>query len=159
MTNKYYTYDIYLPKHLHLRKSIIINKIISTLNDKRSWTKYGFKFHYTPNQKTNFLITIATNSSIQRICNFDGLSCADLSDNIIYLNLENWKGGCRKSKLSLQDYRTYMILHEVGHIIGKKHIKIKNCKPLTKCPVMIQQTLGIYNLLPNCWPTKYDNFI
>jgi hypothetical protein len=151
-----YTYDIKIPPSLNLRESLIINKIIDTLNDPQGWAKFGYHFYYNPNKKTDFIIKIVPNKTIKKICKFDGLSCCDLSTNIIYLNLENWKKGSKKSKLSLDEYRCYQITHECGHIIGKGHLKIEDFKPGTKAPVMIQQTLGIGNLKPNCYPTIYD---
>ncbi len=168
MTKKYYTYDIKIPPSLNLRESLIINKITNTLNDTRGWRKFGYNFDYNPVhylnarpgraiQKVDFIITIVPNKIIKRICGFNGLSCADSSTNIIYLNLEKWKKGSSKSKLSLDDYRNYQILHECAHILGKNHIKLEDCKPRIKCPIMVQQTLGIGHLLPNCWPTEMDN--
>lgn len=154
--NHHYSYDIKIPPNLNLRESLIINKIIDTLNHPRGWVKFGYHFYYTPNKITDFIITIVPNKIIKKICKFDGLSCADRSTNIIYLNLENWKKGSKKSKLSLDQYRCYQILHECGHIIGKDHLKTQDFKSGTKAPIMIQQTLGIDNLKPNCYPTIYD---
>lgn len=154
---KYYTYDIKIPPSLNLRESLIVNKIITTLNDRRGWRKFGYRFDYNPDKNVDFIITIVPNKIITKICGFDGLSCSDSSTNIIYLNLEKWKNGSSRSKLSLDEYRSYLIFHECSHITGKGHIKIENCKPFTKCPVMVQQTLGIGNLKPNCFPTKMDN--
>lgn len=153
---KHYKYDIKIPPSLNLRESLIINKIIYTLNDPRGWVKFGYSFDYTPNKIVDFIITIVPNKIIKKICKFSGLSCADLLNNIVYLNLEKWKVGSSKSKLSLHEYRCYQILHECGHIIGKGHLKIKDFKSGTKAPIMIQQTLGIGDLKPNCWSTDYD---
>jgi hypothetical protein len=156
---KYYTYDIKIPQSLNLRESLIINKIVDTLNDRRGWRKFGYNFKYNPYQNVDFIITIVPNKTIKKVCNFSGLSCADTSTNTVYLNLEKWKKGSYKSKLSLDEYRTYLIFHECGHILGKDHIELEDCKPGTKCPVMIQQTIGIGNLRSNCWPTKMDSLI
>jgi hypothetical protein len=153
---KHYKYDIKIPPSLNLRESLIINKIIYTLNDPRGWVKFGYSFDYNPNKIVDFIITIVPNKVIKKICKFNGLSCADLSANIIYLNLENWKRGSSKSKLLLDEYRCYQIFHECGHILGKGHLKIKDFKSGTKAPIMIQQTLGIGNLKPNCYPTVHD---
>ena len=156
---KHYIYDIKIPDNITIRKSYVIDKIVNTLNDRRGWKKFGYNFSYKQNSNVDFIITIASNEIIKKICKFSGLSCADTSKNIVYLNLEKWKRGTKRSKLSLDDYRTYLILHECGHIIGKDHKKISDCKPNSKCPIMVQQTLGISNLKPNCWPTKMDNEI
>lgn len=156
---KHYTYDIKIPPSLNLRESLIINKITNTLNDSRGWRKFGYRFDYVGDLKPDFIITIVPNKIIKKVCGFNGLSCADSSTNIVYLNLEKWKKGSSKSKLSLDDYRNYLILHECSHITGKGHIKLEDCTPGIKCPIMVQQTLGIGNLKPNCWPTKMDSLI
>ena len=51
------------------------------------------------------------------------------------------------SKLSLEDYRQYMVSHEIGHILGHEHVKC----PCVGCkaPIMMQQTLGIGKCQPN----------
>jgi len=158
MNHKYnYTYDILLdPKLDDKKKLTIANKIKNVLNDSRGWKQFGYKFTFNKD-KSDMIITLAKNEKIKEICNFDGLSCADLNNNVIYLNLENWIHGIQKSKLSLNDYRTYMICHEVGHILGKGHIKLSKLQSGSKVPVMVQQTLGIGNCKPNCWPLSWEN--
>ena len=167
MLDKSYTYNIIINPKLKLKQNLIINKIVDTLNDKRGWRKFGYKFTKiddVPNSQTSagkrhsnhLRIIISPNATIQLICKFDGLSCADYSNNTAYLNLENWRHGCPKSKLSLANYRTYVILHEIGHLLGKGHLLAKNYAN-KKAPVMIQQTLGIYDCKPNCWPLPFED--
>lgn len=61
----------------------------------------------------------------------------------IYINSKNWIEGVKQSKLTLYDYREYVINHEFGHGLGFDH------QPCTKqtaingtCPVMYQSTRG-----------------
>lgn len=75
------------------------------------------------------------------------LSCAELGGKKVWINSDRWYHGASKSKLSLDDYRQYMISHEIGHILGYDH---------THCPgkghpapIMMQQTKGIGKCLPN----------
>ena len=65
----------------------------------------------------------------------------------MYLNYDRWINGSPASKLDLEDYRQYMVSHEIGHILGKGH---KKC-PCKGChaPIMMQQTLGIEQCIPN----------
>ena len=63
----------------------------------------------------------------------------------MYLNSERWFKGSAKSKLTLDNYRQYMVSHEIGHILGHQHVKCKG----HLAPVMMQQTLGIGNCSPN----------
>lgn len=151
-----YKYIIIISKALNIRRYYIDKKIKEVLNDSRGWKKHKYKFKYEPNiNLADIIINISSNEEIIRECNFDGLSCANMSTNHIYINIDNWRNGCKKSKLSLQDYRTYIICHEIGHILGRDHKLSKNYKN-KKASVMIQQTFGIGEALPNCWPLKDD---
>jgi hypothetical protein len=70
------------------------------------------------------------------------------------MNIENWRNGKSLSGLNKDDYRTYMINHEVGHILGRGHSQCGNRG--TKVPVMVQQTLGIGDCRPNHWPLSWE---
>lgn len=121
------------------------------LSHKKSW-----KINFIQNDKNyDFEIILASPKNIQSYCNFSGLSCADTYNKKIWINNSRWTNGAKPSKLSLKNYRIYLIGHEVGHILGLGHTKpIKN----KKVSVMVQQTLGIGNANPNPWPTKSDHF-
>ena len=115
----------------------------------------GYNFeHKDQNDNIDFNIMFVSDSYIKRTCNFSGLSCADTKYNKIYINVDRWRKGSRLSKLSLDDYRVYVINHEVGHILGRQHVKPGNSG--TKVPVMVQQTLGIGNCKPNPWPLHWE---
>lgn len=90
------------------------------------------------------------------------LSVADMGERVIYINACRWTGECKnKSQLQLQQYRQYVITHEIGHILGKPHPDHAiptdpATQKRTLAPVMMQQTLGIQNFQPNPWPTTLD---
>ena len=65
----------------------------------------------------------------------------------MYLCAERWFAGAKKSGLKLEDYRQYMVSHEMGHILGKEHQKCRGKGE--KAPIMLQQTLGIGECIPN----------
>ncbi len=65
----------------------------------------------------------------------------------MYLNANRWFNGSAESKLRLDDYRQYMVSHEIGHILGHDH---EYCPCVgCKAPVMMQQTIGIGKCKPN----------
>lgn len=146
-------------------KYFIIHKILSVLDDKRGWRKFGYTFEYiqknTSDKDIDLIITVKPNADIRRICGFDGLSCASYGNQrlkFIYINLENWLNGSDKSKLSLDLYRTYVINHEMGHILGRHHLKSEDQKPGSLAPIRIQQTLGIGHCSPNPYPLDWEDF-
>jgi hypothetical protein len=60
---------------------------------------------------------------------------------VIEIDATNWKEGVERSKLTLDEYRQYVITHEFGHALGYDHQK---CEPGidAQCPVMYQATRG-----------------
>ena len=149
-------YSISFDKKLGLRENPIINKIQDTLNDKRGWYRMGYHFEHKDKDEYNidFEIMFVSESYIKKTCNFTGLSCADTKYNKIYINVDRWRKGSKFSQLSLDEYRTYILNHELGHILGRNHVRPGRSG--TKVPVMVQQTLGIGNCKPNPWPLYWE---
>jgi hypothetical protein len=117
------------------------------LNNPEGWSKYGYFFEPVE-CKEDVLIRLSSPKTIEKICGFsNNLSCAELGGRLMYLNADRWFRGSKASKLSLQDYRQYMVSHEIGHILGHEHTTCpcKNCP----APIMMQQTLGLQGCAPN----------
>jgi len=67
----------------------------------------------------------------------------DGADPVILINYGNWKNGVKQSKLSVMDYRTYVINHELGHALGMDHLTCEESTAINGvCPVMYQSTRG-----------------
>ena len=128
-------------------KSTISFLILVYLNDPAGWGKHGYWFEEVSNgEKVH--IRLSSNQTITSECGLDDkLSCAIIGGNKIWLNAERWFNGARKSGLTIDNYRQYMVSHEMGHILGHDHSKCpcKGCK----APIMMQQTLGIGQCKPN----------
>lgn len=117
------------------------------LNDPHGWAKYGYFFEPVETGESVF-IRLSSPETIGKVCGLpNNLSCAELGGRHMYLNADRWFYGAPKSKLNLEDYRQYMVSHEIGHILGHDH---KKC-PCKGCdaPIMMQQTLGIGECRPN----------
>lgn len=122
------------------------------LTNKKSWP---INF-IIDNNHYDFEIILTPAKKVEYTCHFKGLSCADIYNKKIYINNYRWTKGAKPSELSLQDYRIYLINHEVGHILGLGHSKpIKN----RKVPVMNQHTLGIKPGKPYMWPLPQEKKI
>lgn len=148
-----YTYSIEFDKDIIINKNLVLKKIYNVLNDRRGWKRLGYNFEYKE-KNAKFRIKIVNEEKIVKICKFSGLSCADMTRKIIYINIKRWRRGSKRSKLSLDEYRTYVLNHEIGHLLGRGHVTcIKNN---VKVPVMVQQTLGIGNCKPNPWPLSWE---
>ena len=139
-----------------------LQTVDQVLNDPRGW---GLRFTRVPLDKLltypsdqAFIIRLTPkevlNKEFQEFAAHQ-LSVANMTDRVIYINACRWTGDCpNNSQLSLDEYRQYVINHEVGHMLGKHHPT--ELPDQLHAPVMIQQTLGIKHFYPNPWPTTFD---
>lgn len=121
--------------------------VVAYLNDPNGWSSKGYSFEPVSSNE-DVLIRLSSKETIQKVCGIpNNLSCAELGGRHMYLNASRWFHGSSESKLNLDDYRQYMISHEIGHILGFDHQKC----PCAGCkaPIMMQQTLGIGKCKPN----------
>lgn len=144
------------------------NTVRTILTDKRGWTKLGYEFVFVSNQlfnliknKNKILIRLSKNETIAKECKFninEKLSCCDTVKKTVLINYYRWQNGSNNNNEhhnSLDDYRIYVINHEVGHALGRGHTKC-NPKKCEKVPVMMQQTLSIGTCKKNVWPLEYE---
>uniref|UniRef100_A0A6C0EUJ9 DUF3152 domain-containing protein n=1 Tax=viral metagenome TaxID=1070528 RepID=A0A6C0EUJ9_9ZZZZ len=132
----------------NVRIPVQIGYYIGTyLNDPDGWSKHGYRFEPVESRES-VLIRLSSPATIKKVCGLPGnLSCAELGGRYMYLNADRWFNGASASKLSILNYRQYMVSHEIGHILGHDHVKCpcKNCP----APIMLQQTKGIGECQPN----------
>ena len=124
------------------------------LNDKRSW---GPKWTWVPKATDAHVVQVYLVSNAMIVTHlgrkFSGFSVADTSERPykIYFNAENWASVPPASEYkTLSAYRTYVVNHEFGHILGHEHEKCRG--PNSLAPVMLQQTVGQKGCVPNPWP-------
>ena len=116
------------------------------LNSPDGWIQDGYTFEYSTDPSVTIYLSLT--DKIHKVCGFSNkLSCAILGGNKMWLNAERWFEGAPASKHDLENYRQYMVSHEMGHILGKGHTKCpcKGCH----APIMLQQTLGIGQCISN----------
>jgi len=115
------------------------------LADPDGWSQFfRFRAMRGPHSKC---IRLSSPSTLKTNGCKDGeLSCAVLGGHEIWLNSERWIKGAPASKLPLDEYRQYMVSHEMGHSLGHDHVECPKSGP---APVMMQQTLGIGSCSPN----------
>jgi hypothetical protein len=127
----------------------------ATLNDARSWAAEGRRFVQVADGPVDFRVTLATPSTVDELClpliTGGTLSCWD--GERAMLNAVRWYDGAEAyggAGGDLDSYRLYLVNHEVGHGLGRRH---EDCpRAGAAAPVMMQQTKGVGSCLPNPWP-------
>jgi hypothetical protein len=122
------------------------------LADPDGWAQFH-EFVYTPKGPAKVIRLSSPSTLKTEGCKDDTLSCATLNGTEIWLNSKRWLHGSEASKLPLDQYRQYMVSHEMGHSLGYDHVKCPGSGPV---PVMVQQTLGIGSCSPNTKLTAID---
>ena len=121
--------------------------VVTYLNDPDGWSKKGHFFEPVSSNQ-DVTVRLSSQATIDKNCGMEGrLSCAELGGKTVWLNADRWYHGASKSKLTLDDYRQYMVSHEIGHILGYEHV---HCSGKGQsAPIMMQQTKGIGQCKPN----------
>ncbi|WP_226913334.1 DUF3152 domain-containing protein [Gephyromycinifex aptenodytis] len=129
------------------------------LTDKRGWeTKDGVHFvAVSPEQRAkgeqaDIRIMFASPTHVDRMCapmRTNGrLSCH--KNGKVMINAWRWVNGAETYGNDLDNYRIYLVSHEVGHSLGHSHAGCPgNGRP---APVMLQQTLRLSGCRPSPWP-------
>jgi Protein of unknown function (DUF3152) len=124
-----------------------------TLRDPRSWQPIKRTiFTVTTWSKARLRIRIRSPKNTDRSCApFKTAGFKSCSRNWeVFLNSDRWLGGAAPSQMSVDEYRRYMVNHEVGHSLGEGHQRCP--RPGAVAPVMLQQTIALNGCLPNPWP-------
>lgn len=117
------------------------------LSDPDGWESQGYRFEPV-DRKPDVVIHLASPATLLKSgCKDASLSCAEMGGRMMYLNSMRWTQGSAASRLPLEEYRQYMVSHEIGHILGHDHEKCAG--PGQPAPIMMQQTLGIGSCSPN----------
>lgn len=161
---KNFTYSTAIHPSINYDLGEFTQKVDSVLADPRGWAQYGVSFTRVP-KNADITIELTPDSRVEKVCGFSGLSCCDMRKypkSDIYLNYDNWMGKS-KSELPLDDYRNYVINHEVGHALGLDHAKCPG--PGRQASIMQQMSKGPDWVAPckeSAWPNPpaiYNEFV
>lgn len=125
--------------------------VFAILNDPRGWQR-NFQ---TVTEDEDLLVILASPDTVDSLCaplDTRGYTSCRRGDKAI-INVERWAIGAETfldAGGTVQEYRNYLINHEVGHVLGYDHVR---CEPGDElAPVMLQQTLTLGGCKPNGWP-------
>ncbi len=123
------------------------------LADPRSWTPIKkVRFARVAWSKARLRIRVLTPTATDRFCApFPTQSYKSCSKNWdIAFNADRWNVGSEYSGMRIDQYRIYLINHEIGHSLGEIHQPCSGAGQVA--PVMLQQTIGLEGCTPNPWP-------
>ena len=161
--NKVNKIDKNIYKYKFTTNQPYFKKEVREILNSSGWNK---KYNFIETDNNNYDIGIGLRSR-EYMKKTNGLVEYDINGNKIYLSRtyistpreieideDNWNYGVSISKLTIPEYRKYVINHEIGHAIGYDHRKCNNNE---KCPIMYQMTKGIpYNSIPSYVVTIND---
>ncbi len=145
-------------------------EVEAVLGDPRSWIGGGsLRLQRVGGaDPANFTVYLATRVTAGQMCARGGTnirvggrpytSCRAVGKVII--NLDRWRLSATPyvaAKVPLAHYREYVINHEVGHELGRRH---QGCPQAGgPAPVMVQQTLTLRGCVPYSWPRRGKGFL
>lgn len=122
----------------------------TTLDDPRGWQQAGFDLVESP--AAEHVIVLGEGPDVDALClpydTYGEFSCQN--GPVVALNADRWRGATPEWTGNLDTYRRMLVNHEVGHLLGQRHV---DCEaPGLPAAVMVQQSTELEGCLPNPWP-------
>ena len=145
------TYEVQVEKGLPVDGAAFAQRVHESLSDARSWPR-SFRQVESGGQ---IRVVLASPALVDQLCaplKTGGKTSCQRGDAAI-LNAMRWADGAEPffdAGGTLEEYRDYMVNHEVGHLLSQLHVECPGAGKLA--PVMQQQTLATAPCRANGWP-------
>jgi hypothetical protein len=118
----------------------------------------SWSFQRTAGGDYDVQVRLATAGTVQRACAAVGLNVESVFScrfgKTLMINLTRWLNGADGYPVSLDDYRSAVINHEMGHFLGFDHMRCTG--PGKPGPIMMTQTIDLQGCTPNVHPFLPD---
>jgi hypothetical protein len=124
--------------------------LAETMADPRGWRRANFDVRQADDAP--YRVVLAEGEEIDRLCHpYDtGGEFSCQNGGVVAINAERWREGVDHWPDGLAAYRTMLLNHEMGHLLGQHH---RDCPaPGRPAPVMQQQSGSLRGCLANVWP-------
>lgn len=128
----------------------------AVLDDPRGWRRAGFTFRFRDDAP--YTVVLAEGAQVDRLCHpYDtGGEYSCQIGSVVALNAERWRSATSTWPGSLAEYRTMLVNHEVGHLLGQHHPEQKCTRRGRRAAVMAQQSARLDGCAPNPWPLPWE---
>ena len=140
----------------HIEQALGFGRAVEqTLLDERGWRRAGISFCWSDGPP-DIVITLASPAKVDELCypiaTHGEVSCA--IDGRVAINEKRWRNATPAWD-DIEDYRRYVINHEVGHALGMPHRH--KCTKGGRAPLMMQQSRNKKRCeAPGIWPTAHE---
>jgi len=126
------------------------------LTDDRGWESAGFHFRFSPDAPN--VVILAEPADVDALClPYDTQSTYSCQIGpVVALNADRWRSATTSWPGSLEAYRSMLVNHEVGHLLGMHHPDVRCPAAGQPAPVMAQQSIGLEGCAPNSWPLPWE---
>jgi hypothetical protein len=136
------TYRVLVEKKYARLADEFATHVDDVLADESGWAAAGYTFAPTDGE-ADITIVLAAPKTVDRMCaplqTGGSFSCG--RKGRVVINARRFQHGATTYRGKLAEYRTYVVNHEVGHLLGFDH---RSCPGRgMRAPVMLQQTKSL----------------
>lgn len=129
---------------------------LAILNDVGGWSGAGFGF--VANPASELTVILAEGARVDELClpleTYGKVSCQN--GPVVALNADRWRLAGRDWDGTVESYRTYLVNHEVGHLIGLRHPQ-ERCPTESKISALMEpQTNNLQDCVGNGIPLDWE---
>jgi hypothetical protein len=128
--------------------------VARVMDDPRGWKRARFDVRET--RDARYRVVLAEGDVVDELCRpYDTggrFSCQN--GPVVAINADRWRKGVPQWPEDLEHYRTMLVNHEMGHLLGQHH---RDCPGAGRlAPVMQQQSGSLDGCRANAWPLDVE---